>query len=103
MAQDKKLMLFDYETRRNKGQIRFDPKSKDMHMKAVIDTCWNLSKQGHEFFTRARHAKSGTCADIVDIPWHTIIEVQDSEKDASIERKRKFWEGEGFSFEVIRV
>jgi hypothetical protein len=96
------IRKFDYESKRNEGQIRFDRKSGFAHKKQIIDICTGFLLAGKQFYTRARHQRSGKVADIYDPEWNAIIEVMDSESEESIQEKEKFWRSEGFNFEVIR-
>lgn len=58
-----------------------------------------------DFYTEIRSADRKFRADILVMtyPIPTIIEVADSESDASLEKKRIYWESKGFDFEAVRV
>jgi hypothetical protein len=98
----KQISKFDFETIRNEGQIRFDRKSGQWHKDKLIDLCQDAMKNGNQFFTRARHYKSGKVADFYNVPFNTVIEIADSESDESLRDKQVFWEKEGFNFNIIK-
>ena len=70
-----------------------------------IDSSGKYLKGGCDFYTEVRSVDRKFRADIVAMtyPTPTIIEVADSESDESLEKKRKYWTGEGFEFVVVRV
>jgi hypothetical protein len=98
------MRQFDSETIRTRNCIKFDLKSKLEHKLKVIDICRNMLLLGQDFFTRARLRDGSACADVFQIGWASVIEVQDSETDESIERKKKVWAEHGFnSFDVVKI
>lgn len=42
-------------------------------------------------------------ADFYNIDWNIVVEVVDSERDDSVERKRRIWEKMGFHFDTVEV
>lgn len=99
----KQIMKFDYETRRTVNCIKFDVKSGKKHKMSVVRICMGYIMDGTPFYTRARHYRTGRVADIYNIPLNYIIEIQHNESGESIEKKRRFWEGEGYNFDAVRV
>jgi hypothetical protein len=94
----KQVRQFDSCTQMNKNCIRFDTKSDMAHREVVNHICMDLMRKGKDFFTRARLKENELVADIYSIPDNTIIEVQCSESDESILRKKTMWEERGFNF-----
>jgi hypothetical protein len=99
-----RIRMFDSFTQNNKNTIRFDSDSGMKHRKMVNKICMEIMESGELFFSRARLKDYSLCADIYNITTNTVIEVQESESDENIERKRKEWLANGFkNFEVIKL
>ena len=98
---EKKL---DYPTRKHKNEVRFDIKSGIEHKTAILKECVHLIENSIPFYTRARSLKTNLVADLIAFyPFPIVYEFQNTEKDISIERKKREWESEGFSFIVKKL
>lgn len=97
------IQKFDFETQRNEGQIRFDRKSGLKHKMMLIQMCKDFIERQKPFFTRARHKESDMVADFYDIEWNEVVEIQDSEADESIARKKAFWTAQNYGFRVVKL
>ena len=67
--------------------------------------CFGIVTEPINVYTEIRSVDRKFRADILAMtfPTPTIIEVAVSEKQESLDKKRKYWEGKGFDYEVVKV
>ena len=88
---------------RNLNQIRYGKNEGTLHQQKKWNICMDLDRQKKHYYTEAIIDEAGLRSDIICLDNFTVIEVVDSESDASLEIKRKKYESIGLTMEVVRV
>lgn len=74
---------------RNRNVLKWSPTETDAHIQMKLEICKSLKRQGKEFYTEAKLTGGKGRADIINADDGIIIEVTDSESDASILAKKQ--------------
>lgn len=98
---------FDYYSNQHIDCIRFQKATGDKHRQKLLELCQEAMSNGHHFITEARLKSTDDVgklvADFVDLYDGDVVEIQDSESDESIQRKKQIYEGYGIGFVAIRI
>lgn len=105
------LQKLDWQSRRHLNCIRFSSNESVKHIKAKVDYILSrmiVNEKGFtvDFLTEIISANRKFRADILildpELKIPDIIEIAINESEDSIQRKRIFWENQGFNFIEIR-
>ena len=88
---------------RHLNEIRYGENEGKPHQQEKWNICMALERQGKHYYTEAIIDEAGLRADILVLDTFTVIEIADTESDASLEKKRKKYKSIGLTMEVIRI
>ena len=88
---------------RHLNEIRYGENEGKPHQQEKWNICMALERQGKHYYTEAIIDEAGLRADILVLDTFTVIEIADTESDASLEKKRKKYKSIGLKMEVVRV
>ena len=100
------LMHFDRYDAIHHGCVRFGDNEGEWHQGRKMFFASVAVKAKDEFWTEIRSGNMRFRADMLIFKHDTgtadIVEFADSESDESLERKRSYWEGKGFTFIIVK-
>lgn len=98
---------FDYYSNQHIDCIRFQRATGEKHRKKLLALCEEAMANGHHFITEARLMTTNDfeklVADFVDLYDGDVVEIQDTESDESIQRKKAIYEKYGLGFVAVKA